>query len=120
VANEQSTPDAATPMRRRAATPIDATARAHKRRLLKRLGVSVVALDPLLAERITSWSIARAILDRSTNNRTRVSAFNAEQKAMAVLEERIAALNLDGRQSDLESLAEQGKAIRERREQAGS
>jgi len=118
VANGQNPPKAGVHYKRRSETPVSKTAKQHRRRLLGRLGLHVPDLDPITAERLMAWSIARAILDWSTSSRTRVSAFNCEQRAFALLEERLAVLRP---QSDpLSDLAAQGKAIRERREQADS
>ena len=117
MAKAQDSSKAASKRTPRAMTPIERAARSHKRRFMRRLRVSVPDLDPITAERLTDWSIARALVDHASSNRTRVSAFNCEQRALALLEQCLAARS----QSDpLSDLAAQGKAIRERREQAGS
>ena len=117
MAKAQDAPKAGAPYKSRAETPTTKTAKAHKRRLLRRLGLRVTDLDPITAERLTDWSIARALVDYATNNRTRATAFNCEQRALDLLEARLTARS----QSDpLADLATTGREIRERREQAGS
>lgn len=112
----QSAPKTA-PRKRRSPTPLERSARSHKNRVLLRLGLRVDDLDPMTAEYLTAWSLARALIVFATNTRTRVSALNSEQKALALLEARLA---LRSQSDPLTDLAAQGKAIRERREQAGS
>ena len=117
MAKAQDSSKAASNRTPRAMTPIERAARSHKRRLLRRLRVSVPDLDPITAERLTDWSIARALVDHATNNRTRATAFNCEQRALALLEQRLA---LRSQSDPLSDLAATGREIRERREQAGS
>lgn len=117
MAKGQDARKAGAPYRSRAETPTTKTAKAHKRRLLRRLGLRVTDLDGLTAEYLTDWALARALVDHATNNRTRATALNSEQRALAVLAER---LDARAKSDPIETLAEQGRAIAARRRGSGS
>ncbi len=117
MAKAQDEPRVAAPYRTRAEAPVNKTAKAHKRRLLRRLGLRVTDLDAITAERLTDWALARALVDWATNNRTKATAFNAEQRALDVLEQRLEARS---QVDPIAELARQGAETRARREQSGS